>query len=85
MVGNFRTDCYVYCLTHVTNMYINCIHTVTSLTCLGVLGGARDGFARDDDDQTDGDIYPADGPLPSASLRSRTTRHLRVRAIHNYN
>ena len=35
---------------------------------------------RDDEDHHENDAYP-DGPLPVASLRSRTSRHTRVREI----
>lgn len=44
---------------------------------------------RDEEDHHESDVYPSDGPLPAASLRSRTSRHTRVRKIdlkeHNMN
>lgn len=47
---------------------------------IGIIAGAQDGFMRDDEDHHENDAYP-DGPLPVASLRSRTSRHTRVREI----
>lgn len=43
----------------------------------GINPGAQDGFTKTDEEAAEVDAYPSDGPLPAATLRSKSTRHVR--------
>ncbi|XP_019855767.1 PREDICTED: cyclin-dependent kinase 18-like [Amphimedon queenslandica] len=83
-MGNSLSPLFDEPLTHVSS---NRLYKASSMPNIprrrkGIIAGAQDGFTKVEDEGAEVDAYPTDGPLPAATLRSKTTRYSRADNEH---